>query len=180
MKSPTNIILILLSIGLFYTFSSPVYEDVKALGATASEYRSLIDNTHKMADTRDALLVNYQNIPRAEIERLNKILPDNVDAVRLALDLDTIGGKYGIAIKDVRVETKPDPNSALAVIPAGGRDYEIATVSFSFISNYSNFIKMLSDLEKSLRIMDVKSISFAPEDTTLYEHTLKVETYWLK
>ena len=36
------------------------------------------------------------------------------------------------------------------------------------------------DLEKSLRIMNVKSISFKASDNGLYEHQITLETYWLK
>jgi hypothetical protein len=179
MKS-ANIILIVLAIGLFYTFSSPVYQEVKVLKAEAGEYQDLIDNVSRIADTRDALLSSYQAIPRSEMERLSRVLPDTVDAVKLAYDLDNIGGRYGIAVKDVRVSTTADPNAALAVLPSYDIGYDTATVTFSFISNYSNFIKMIADLEKSLRIMDVKSVFFEAEDAGLYEHTVVVETYWLK
>ena len=176
----SNLILIILAIGLFYTFSSPVYRDVKMLQASANEYQNLIGNVEHMSETRDALLVNYQNISRLQLERLGRVLPDTVDAVRLALDLDTIGSHYGITIKDVRVETNGNQNSALAVLPDHDLGYQAAIVTFSFVSNYDNFTKMLADLEKSLRIMEVKSINFKAEDSGLYEHTIKVETYWLK
>lgn len=180
MTNPKNLILILLSVGLFYTFTSPQYEDVRALQASAGEYRNVIENVSRIAETRDALLVDYQSIPTDELVRLEKILPDNVDTVRLALDLDTIAARYAISIKDVQVDTKVDPNAALLVLPEHAEPYEKVTVSFSFISNYENFMKMLSDLERSLRIMDVKSVTFKVSDTGLYEHRMSVETYWLK
>jgi hypothetical protein len=180
MKNPTNLILIVLSLGLFYTFTSPQYQDMKALQTSANEYRDVIANVSHIAETRDALLVNYEQMPRAELGRLSKILPDNVDTVRLALDLDTIAARYGISIKDVRIETKTDPNAALAVLPDHALPYEKVPVTFTFISNYPNFMKMLGDLEKSLRIMDVKSASFKVSETGLYEHKLTVDTYWLK
>lgn len=180
MKSPTNLILILLAVALFYTFTSPTYQDVKALRVSAGEYRNVIENISRIAERRDALLVTYQEIPRFEIDRLIKILPDNIDAVRLALDLDTIAARYGVTIKDVQVETKPDPNSTLAVLPDYAQAYEKATVTLSFVSNYRNFTRILYDLETSLRIMDVKSVAFKNEDSGLYEHEIKVVTYWLK
>lgn len=179
MKSPTNLVLILLAIGLFFAFTSPVYEDVKVLQASANDYRSVIKNVSNIAETRDALLVNYEAIPKNEIDRLSKVLPDNVDSVRLALDLDTMAGRYDIALKDVQVESKADPNSALAVLPSDAT-YEKVIVTFSFISTFQNFMSLLADLEKSLRIMDVKSVSFKTNEAGFYEHQMKVETYWLK
>ena len=180
MKNPTNLIFILLSIGLFFSFTSPRYQEVKTLQASAAEYRNVIENISRIAETRDRLLVNYEAIPRAQIERLEKILPNNVDTVRLALDLDALSGRYGITLKDVQVETKSDPNAALVAVSDKRLPYEKVTVSFSLISNYPNFVKMLADLERSLRIMDVKAITFKALDIGLYEHKMTVETYWLK
>ncbi|MEK7135118.1 MAG: hypothetical protein AAB780_00225 [Patescibacteria group bacterium] len=180
MKSSSNIALIVLAIGLFFSFTSPAYQEIKTLQASAGEYRSVIDNASHIAETRDALLVNYESIPKVEIDRLSKVLPDNIDAVRLALDLDTIAGRYGVAIKDLQVETKPNQNLTLAVLPDHSQSYQSATVTFSFVSNYSNFAKLLTDLEKSLRIMDVKSVIFKAAETGLYEHRVTVSTYWLK
>jgi hypothetical protein len=180
MKSPKNLILLLLSIGLFYTFTSPQYKEVKALQASVGEYRNVIENVSRIAEARDALLLDYETIPLNQLEHLEKILPDNVDTVRLALDLDTIASRYAISIKDVQVDNKVDTNAALIFLPEHALPYEKVTVSFSFISNYQNFMRMLGDLEKSLRIMDVKTVSFKISESGLYEHRMTVETYWLK
>lgn len=179
MSNPKNLILIVLAIGLFYTFGSPQYKQVKALQNSAAEYRDVIENVSRIAEARDALLIDFEAIPRIERDKLLKVLPNNVDSVRLALDLDTIAGRYGIAIKNVSVDSKADPNAALAVLP-DDLPYEKAIVTFSFVSNYNNFMSFLGDLEKSLRIMDVKSVVFRVTENGLYEHTLQVETYWLK
>jgi len=178
MKS-SSIIIIVLAIALFYTFTSPEYQKVQALQASAGEYRSVIENVSRIADSRDVLLVDYQAISASERDRLSKVLPDNIDTVRLALDLDTIAGRYGITLKNVQVG-KSDLNSALAVIPDQALPYEKVVVTFGFISNYENFMRMLNDLEKSLRIMDVKTVSFRVSESGFYEHQMSVETYWLK
>lgn len=180
MNNPKNLILIVLAVGLFYTFTSPQYQEVKVLQASANEYQKVIENVSRIAEARDALLVSYEAIPRIERDKLLKVLPNNVDSVRLALDLDTIAGRYGIAIRNVRVDTKADPNAASIVLPDHKLPYEKAIVTFGFISNYENFIRLLTDLERSLRIMDIKSVSFRVAETGLYEHQIQVETYWLK
>lgn len=180
MKNTTGIILLILSAALFYTFTSPQYEKVKALSVTAGEYRTVLNNISDIAEQRDELLDSYELIPRTEIERLGKVLPGNVDTVQLALDLDTIAARYGISIKNVRIDDTSINNASLPVLPEYGKPYEKTTVSFSFISNYANFRKFLADLEKSLRLMNVKEVSFQAADSGLYEHQLSIETYWLK
>ncbi len=173
------LILILLALGLFYTFTRPQYRQAKELRATAAEYSEIIDNVEKIAETRDRLLVDYEKIPPVELDRLTKVLPDNVDSVRLALDLETIASAHGISISDVKVETDVDRGVSLPQLPEYALPYGKVAVSFSFVSNYGNFTSFLSDLEKSLRVMDVKRASFRVSETGFYEHGITVETYWL-
>jgi len=181
MNKPINLVLIVLAIGLFYTWTSPQYDQVKVLQASAGEYQNVIENAVRIAEDRDRLLVDYETIPRAEVERLFKVLPDHVDTVGLAVDLDAIASRYGISIKEVTVESDAKRNSKLVTLPDYDAPYSKVVVSFSFVSNYQNFSKFLVDLEKSLRIMDVKSVAFRVSDVAgLYEHNLSVETYWLK
>lgn len=180
MNKSTSLILILLSLGIFYTFTMSQYGDAETLAAQAAEYRNVIDNVKRIAEARDNLLNSFESIPQAEKDRLVKVLPDNVDTVAIARDLDTIAARYGISIKSVQIEDKSVVDPAAITLPDNSLPYEKAYVSFSFISNYANFERFLADLEKSLRIMDIKTISFQVSETGLYEHKIIVQTYWLK
>lgn len=180
MNKSSSLILVLLALGIFYTFTSPQYGDAQALSAQAAEYQSLLDNVSRITEARDNLLNSYETIPAVEKERLTKVLPDNVDAVGLARDLDTIASKYGIAITSLAVDEENPVDAGRIAVPDDSLPYDRVYVSFNFISNYANFMKFLADLEKSLRVMDVKEASFQTGETGLYEHKVTVETYWLK
>lgn len=180
MQRPSSFILIILGITLFYTFTTHQYDTLKEKRAEAAEYQNVIDNVENIVETRDRLLEDYRAIPRDQIDRLFKVLPDNADSVRLALDLDTIASSYGISISNVRVADAGDPNARLLVLPNSKKSYDKARVSFSFVSNYDNFRQLLLALERNLRIMDVKSVGFEATDDGLYKHEMIVETYWLK
>jgi Tfp pilus assembly protein PilO len=177
MKQSSAFILILISIGLFYTFITPQKEKVKTLKAQADEYNNVLDSVTELQETRDALMQKYESLPQAEIDQLTKILPDHVDNVRLALDIDGIAARYGISIRTIQTETEVvgdifgDDN---------GKVYEKVTVTFSFASNYANFRKFLADLEKSLRLIDVKSVGFQATDNGIYDYKISFDTYWLK
>ncbi len=180
MKNTTAIFLLILTLGLFYVLTRPTYWQVKELRAVAGEYQNVLENLSQIGETRDRLLLDYEEIPKAEVERLKKVLPDNIDTVRLALELDTIASRYGIAIKNIRVDTVATQNASTIILPEYAKPYEKATVVFTLVSNYANFRKFLEDLEKSLRIMDVRAIEFQVGEAGFYEHKLSVETYWLK
>lgn len=179
MRRPSTIILIVLAIALFYTFTLPQYNKSKVKRLEAAEYTNVIDNVEKITEKRNELFLKYESISQAELDKLLKVLPDNVDTVRLALDLDTIASRYGIAIDSVQVE-KDGSGQGLIVLPEYEAPYDKVTVSFNFVSNYRNFISFLADLERSLRITNVRSIDFQVGDSSLYEHRLVIETYWLR
>ncbi len=180
MKKSSALVLVVLAFALFYTFTSPQYRDAQSLSGLAEEYRRVVDNVDRIAESKDALLLSYESIPAIEKERLAKVLPANADAVGLARELDTIAARHGFTILGVKVESGPDKNSSEIVLPEFSAPYEKVVVSFTFVSNYEGFSNFLADLEKSLRIMDVKTISFQTGEASLYEHQVTVETYWLK
>ena len=79
-------------------------------------------------------------------------------------------------------------NSELDNLP-----YGIFPMEFIIEGRYETFISFMKELEKNLRLVDIKSVSFnVPQqssggdgggisaDPNVYSYTLKVETYWLK
>jgi Tfp pilus assembly protein PilO len=175
MNNSSAFTLILISAGLFYTFISPQYDKIKALQAQAGEYANVIQSVNDLKDTRDSLLTKYQSLPKSELDKLGRILPDHVDTVKLALDIDTIASKYGISIKNIKVDSEI-PNA----IVTSGSSYETIKVNFNFITSYSNFRRFLTDLEASLRLIDITSIGFDSSDNGLYQYEISFNTYWLK
>ena len=180
MKNNTAIILILLAIGLFYTFTNVQYKSVKELDVLASEYRNVLENASAIIGLRDALLVTYSALPKTEIERMGKVLPDSIDTVRLALDLDSMASRYGISIENIQTVVGANKDTGLIVLPGFADGYDTATVTFSFTSNYENFKRFLVDIERSLRIMDITFLSFQAGDSGFYDYQVSVETYWIK
>jgi len=116
MKTNTSIILLLLSVGLFYTFTNVQYQEVQRLSVLAGEYKKVLQNVAAISELRDRLRVTYETLPVAEIERINKMLPDNINTVRLALDLDSMASRYGISIDSIKVEVGTAEDASLAVL----------------------------------------------------------------
>jgi Tfp pilus assembly protein PilO len=135
----------------------------------------VIQSVNDLKETRDTLLTEFQNFPKSELDKLARILPDHVDTVKLALDIDTIAAKYGISVKSIKVDGET-PNE----IVSGGSEYQTIGVNFEFITSYSTFRRFLADLEASLRLVDIRSISFQSSDNGLYGYKVAFDTYWLK
>jgi len=192
MKSTTAIILILVSIGLYYTAIGPQYSSVSALRDRKDQYTTILNNVTELKERRDALLAKYKAIPPSEVDRLDKVLPDRVDTINIARDFDTIAARYGISIKSLSTaEQKADNVGTIAVADAStapgvaGQNSNNPTlqkldITLSFIGTYPNFKKFLKDLESSIRIVDISNLTFNTTENGLNQYDMTLTTYWLK
>jgi hypothetical protein len=51
------------------------------------------------------LTQKYSTIDPVNLDKLTKLLPDNVDNIRLILEIEKIASPYGMILKDVKYET---------------------------------------------------------------------------
>ena len=197
----TPIILIALSIGGFVLFVSPMYKETNVLKEHVSSYNQALDNSKALENERDKLTKKYSAIDPVNLDKLQKLLPDNVDNIRLILEIEKIASPYGMILKDVKYETeskadKAAPNTTGGVgTVAGGtqikqnsKEYGTWDLGFSIEGKYNDFINFTKDLESNLRIVDIASIQFnsdvpltgAKSFSESYKYSFKVKTYWLK
>lgn len=200
MKSIFPIFLVAISLAVFFIFVRPLYGDVAILRADIGAYTTALDNSKSLQETRDALLETYQNIPAVDKERLLQFLPSSVNNIGLILELEKLAKDHNLTIGDIRFETqsvteaekKTSSVTIKANDPSANRTFGVFPFEFSVSGTYDNFTLFLKDVEKNLRLVDVKSISFTvpqrpttknpeTEDTShIYNYSLKIETYWLK
>ncbi len=179
----TALVLLIASAGAVFGFINPQYAKYQDLSESKAQYQTAADQARKVREVREKLIQSASNISSIEKTRLTKMLPDSVDTVRLTMDINGIASKYGILIKriDVKAEEKKTSGSAPAASPfitAQKADpFNTLPLSFSLTSSYENFNLFLSDLEKSLRIIDIVSISVNPNVSNLYDFSVAARTY---
>ncbi|MBI5134285.1 MAG: type 4a pilus biogenesis protein PilO [Candidatus Taylorbacteria bacterium] len=189
MSNIVSIILVIASFGLFFGYIDPTYSSVSAPDATEKElsikellskkadYDRALTNSREYQEEKERLLKKFNEMPRSNLEKLEKLLPNNIDNVRLVIDVDEMAKSYGMRIRNFRAEPGGDGDTI-------GRDstaYGTLTLSFSTTAPYNTFLAFLRDLEQSLRIIDVTGIQFASSNQSdLYDYNVSVKTYWLK
>lgn len=186
------IILFVASMGIFFGVTNPIYKTTKDLKAEVATYEDALTNSKQLEERRDELVAKYNEFAPEDVERLRKLLPDNVDNIRLILEIDYIASRYGMSITNVifDVDSNKNTTSAEGVVAEGGvnlsatsRDIGDFDLSFTTQASYDNFQKFLADLETDLRIVDVQGITFdstASESKDFYKYNIKIKTYWLK
>jgi len=190
-------ILIGLAIATFFTFTSPLYKDISELRVQAASYDQALSNSKALENERDKLTKSYNAIDPNDLIKLQKMLPDNVDNIRLILEIEKIATPYGMALKDVKYETadatalKPGaPLQGGAAIAGDLKEYGTWNLQFSTQGTYTNFEAFLRDLESNLRVVDVSSIEFSSDSgaganlnlnlAESYKYDFTIKTYWLK
>jgi len=105
-------------------------------------------------------------------------LPNSLDFTKLISQIDAVAANYGISIDKVsssKVNTGNNQNGE----NNSDQLYESSIISFSFKSSYEKFKSFMSDLERSLRIMDIESIRLEVDDkSNIDSYIVEFETYW--
>lgn len=186
-KNLTPIILVVLAIGIYFTFTQGKIAEFKEVQKVNAEYQQALDNSEKLIKVRDAVLKSYNEISPEDQERLNLLLPDNVDNVRLIIDVNGVAARHNLAVKNIKTTASAaNSSSATAAAPQNtGRinvpsTYDTVTLSFNVSTNYETFIAFLRDLEASLRILDISKITLSVGDNGIYDYGVELKTYWLK
>ena len=194
MKYIVPTILLILSIGLFVSFTNPAYQQVKALRAQSAQYDTALTNATKLQEERDALNNKYRALSLDELDRLSKLLPDNADNIRLIIDIQQMAQNYGMTLSTIKFDANQGAPAAGAAgstvlssasasdVVAASQDYGTFDFTFSTTTTYERFTSLLKDIESNLRLTDIESVDFAAGDpvkgTTTF--TVKLRTYWLK
>lgn len=179
------IVLVIISAGAFFTFIDPRYQDIKELQKEKAEYVRISDNTERVRDLRNSLKAKYNAIPAEKLDRLEKLLPPHIDNIRLILDINNIAQRNGnMTIRDIRIDEGAASTSAGGQISSAGSDlYGSVLFSFSVTTTYDNFKNFMEDIARSLRIIDVTSLSISRVsgvEGNFYRFNVGIKTYWLK
>lgn len=187
MKLLTPLIFIALAAGLFFMVVNPQYLEVKELQEQIEANSSMITLATQLRDEQTKLQDKNKAISDDERQRLEKILPNTVDNVRLILDIDNIANDpaLGISIKNIGITGEGDTengnkSSAIGDI-SGNRDFGVIQLNFAFSSEYERFKDFIKKLEDSLRLVDIVELKVSPTAVSgVYDYSVKLNTYWLK
>ena len=109
------IVLIGISIAVFFLFFNPIYNNIGELRAQVASYDEALKNSKKLENERDKLTAKKNAIDVENLAKLQKLLPENIDNIRLILEIEKMASPYGMALKDVKYnQTAKDKKDALS------------------------------------------------------------------
>jgi len=178
------LILVAASVGLFVLYVNPTYQGpngIKVLKAQAASYDDALNKSQELKKVRDTLISRYNAFTPENKEKLQAILPDNVDNIRLVIDINNIAARHSLSVKDLELGDTQSGKSARSAAAVGASGSAVGSVDLGFTvtSDYDRFLAFLADLEHSLRIVDVENISFETSETGINDYAVSIRTYWL-
>jgi len=190
MKPLTPIIFIIVSVIIFFTVTDPIYKEVKDLKVKYAEYQDVLDKSAQLLKQRKALQDKYDSFSKEDLDRLQKLLPDVVDNVRLIIDMQGIADQpeFKLKLANIRLDestvskagVKAPASGSPSSVTSGEGKYGVIPMGFSVSTDYNTFLSFLEALESSLRIVDITNISLTPGANNVYSFNVSLKTYWLK
>lgn len=170
-------ILVLLSIVIFVVPVRTLYKNIEPIKIEREELKAALSNAEEIRVRREELQAHFNNFSPVDVRRLNTLLPDHVDNVRLVIDINEIAENRGMKIQSINVaEGKTEKGEVSEAFDT----FNSLQIGFVVTGTYDALIAFLEDLGRSLRIVDIEKLSFAPSDTGVYSFTIVLRTYWLR
>lgn len=180
MKNIISIIIIIISIATFVLVVQPQYTEIQEMRKTETELERVLDNARRLQSLRDDLIEKRQSIANTDIRRLEKLIPESAENVKLILEFEQISNRNSLAIQAASAVRDQEDDSQQS-FDVETNDYGVITLDFSLQGTYNNFISFLEDIEKNLRITDIRSLNISPSDeSSNYGFDISIDTYWLK
>ena len=160
----------LLFLSYFLILKPKVDETTNAISENISSHERLLQaEKDKLASLQEAILA-YDKIDPVDLERINRILPNDYDKEALYGEIEEVIRQNGFIPTSITL-TKADPTIATSSkIGVINLDLSIAAV------NYAGMKNLLTVLESNLRMLDVKSLGISDGSAG----TLKIDTYYYK
>lgn len=164
------------AIAVFFAWSKPNFEAVKSLREQQTAFDSVLASSKQLQKTRDGILSQYNSITQNDLERLNKLLPSRMKAIKIVIELENITRKHNLLLKNIDVQKPAEKQKA--VFGEEKKYFDEIPITMSVFGRYDLFTSFLKDLEKSLSLIDINNLSFSAGKSDSYEFNISASTYW--
>ena len=209
MRSIFPILLIIAGLGLFFGYTKPLYSgavgfdskfltfggNIKDLRAEKDEYERAIGKVRQIRERLLALEAAKTSYTEEDFKKLGRVVfsesfnrttntePFYFDPVRFVIDLNNISARRGFQLKNLLIKdgASGTVESALSSKTKNkSASLEQKEFSFSVDTTYPRLAELIADIESSLRIIDIKNVSFSSTDNGIFNVSMSVGTYELK
>jgi Tfp pilus assembly protein PilO len=174
--------LLIAAIGLFVMYTNPTYAGLKDERVVDAAYSDALGKAKELRARREELERKQNAFEPENQQKLARLIPDQVDNIRLIIDINNIAARHGLSLSGVALGEVSNSSREANTLSVGPSSEPVGSVSlgFSVTASYEEFLAFLQDLEHSLRILDIEKLSFTSGETlNKYSFDFTIRTYWL-
>lgn len=174
------ILFLAIAVVLFFTQTRSYLDQISVLKEDEQSYTEALERSRELQALRDDLLSQYNSISQESLNNLNKLLPVQIDSGSLIVMLEDRMKTRGLLLKKIdATESKISASSDTAAGIIGGPPppYKTVNLSLSVAGPYGSFLGFLTDLEKSMRVIDIDGVDFSAGASDFLEFNIKAKTY---
>lgn len=175
---------ILLVMSYFLILKPKVEKTTTAISENITSHQKILQAEKTKLASLEASVAVYNNIDKIDLERVNRILPNDYDKELLYGEIEEIISKNGFMLTSITLN-KEGEESKVATAGNGSKEavvkvsdkIGIVNLSLNLASvDYAGLKSLLNILENSLRIFDVKSLGLNGSTSA----SLELTTYYYK
>jgi len=182
-RTITPIFSIIIALVVFFFFVKPMFAEIQQIQGETDQYQQAVGKATELNQLLTALVSKKRSYSAEEIERLEALVPQSVDEVKILADLNELAKSHSMLFGNIKVTSRDE------VVSTGEQtapsqtvsydDFVTSDITFGLIGTYEQFKAMLSDLEKSLVLMEITNITLSASDGPLQQFELTVRAYSL-
>ncbi len=184
LRTLTPILSIIIAVLLVIFFVHPKYIEITAIQNEIDEYNTAIDRYNEFSATLDNKLAIKKGRSAYDNERLDQIVPETEDNAQLLVDLKSLAEQFNLLFGNISVAGKGDDLKSGAVSATAPEDFsgELTSqdISFEVIGTYEQIKAFITDLEKSLTLFEITSLSMDASKTIFQQASVTVRVYSLQ
>lgn len=163
--------------GIFFGWSIPITENIKNLSKDIGDSEGVLGRFYDLRKSKNELTQVYNSISARDYDRISKIVPLVAGEGDLVIEFENLAKENGLLLKKIDVKYAIESEKK-AIIPKEKPLYEIASVTLAMDGSYNSFKSFLSKLENSLRVIDIKTLSFNAGESDFYEFNISAQAYF--
>lgn len=168
-------------IGVFYL--RPQWQQFQTLRKESENLRNIAIELDDLIQNRDALLKAINTVSRQDLQKIDQALPQGPRSAEFLVLLETLANRNNIVLRQVDFIGASEPQSGQprpggAITAPSTSTVKEFPISMNVSGSYEAFKSFLRDLERSLRIIDISSISFSSSGKDQFEFSIRGKTYY--
>ena len=176
-------------IGYFYAW--PSWQDFSHIRQESENATTISAELDELGKNRSDLLSTINSVSKEDNDRISEAMPTGPHSGDLLVFLENLSIKHGVTLRRVDLTAPQDakaggeqktsqPRPGVAPVKTENSTIREFPISLEIVGTYDTFKAFLGDIEHSLRIVDIQSITFSSPSLTdsRMNFSLRGKTYF--